>query len=148
MDGLDKQILDCLIENGRMTVSEVSQRVSLSIPAVSERIRKLEQSGVVDKYSVILNPVKMGNHLTAIMLVSMERPRYNEGFVSHITSEPEVMECHYMAGDFDYVLKIVTIGTESLEKLLNRIKSVPGVQKTRTTVVLSTVKKGVTVKPQ
>ncbi len=147
MDGLDKQILECLIENGRMTASEISKRVSLSIPAVSERIRKLEQSGVVDKYSVILNPAKMGNHLTAIMLVSMERPRYNEGFVTHVALEPEVMECHYLAGDFDYVLKIVTADTETLEKLLNRIKSVPGVQKTRTNVVLSTVKKGVTVLP-
>lgn len=147
MDGLDRQILGCLIENGRMTASEIAQRVSLSIPAVSERIRKLEQNGVVEKYSVILNPAKMGSHLMAIMLVSMERPRYNEGFVTHVAAEPEVMECHYLAGDFDYVLKIVTAGTETLEKLLNRIKSVPGVQKTRTNVVLSTVKKGVTVMP-
>ncbi len=147
MDIIDKQILNCLIENGRMTVSEVSQRVNLSIPAVSERIRKLEQSGTVDQYSAILNPMKMGKHLTSIMMVSLERPKYNDGFIKQILSEPDVLECHYLTGDFDYILKITTEGTDTLEKLLNRIKSVQGVQKTRTTVVLSTVKQGVTVLP-
>ncbi len=147
MDGLDRQILGCLLENGRMTASEIAQRVKLSVPAVSERIRKLEQSGVVAKYTALLDPVRMDRHLTAIMMVSMDRPRYNEGFTNHVLSEPDVLECHYLAGDFDYALKIVTQGTESLEKLLNRLKSVPGVQKTRTTVALSTVKHGATVLP-
>jgi len=147
MDSIDRQILNCLIENGRMTVSEVSQRVNLSVPAVSERIRKLEQSETVGRYSAILNPSKMGKHLTAIMLVSLERPRYNEGFTKQVLAEADVLECHYLTGDFDYILKIVTEGTDTLEKLLNRIKSVQGVQKTRTTVVLSTIKQGVTVLP-
>ena len=147
MDGVDRQILGCLIENGRMTASEIAQRVKLSIPAVSERIRKLEQGGIVSKYTALLDPGKMDRSLTAIIMVSMERPRYNEGFTSHVLSEPDVLECHYLAGDFDYALKIATQGTETLEKLLNRLKSVPGVQKTRTTVVLSTVKQGATVLP-
>ncbi len=147
MDGVDRQILGCLIENGRMTASEIAQRVRLSIPAVSERIRKLEQGGIVSKYTALLDPGKMDRSLTAIIMVSMERPRYNEGFTSHVLSEPDVLECHYLAGDFDYALKIATQGTETLEKLLNRLKSVPGVQKTRTTVVLSTVKQGATVLP-
>ena len=147
MDALDREILGCLIENGRMTVSEVSQRVKLSIPAVSERIRKLEQSGVVGKYTAILDPVRMDRRLTAIMMVSMERPKYNEGFTSQVLAEPDVLECHYLAGDFDYSLKIVTQDTSSLEKLLNRLKSIPGVQKTRTTVVLSSIKTCATVLP-
>lgn len=147
MDELDKGILTCLIENGRMTVSEVARRVNLSVPAISERIRKLEQNGVISGYSAILDPESLGRSLTAIMLVSLERPRYTDGFVKQIRNEPEVLECHYLAGDFDYSLKIVTAGTESLEKLLTRIKSVQGVQKTRTSVVLSTVKSGVTVLP-
>lgn len=147
MDNLDRQILGCLIENGRMTASEISQRVKLSIPAVSERIRKLEQGGIISGYTALLDPRKMDRHLTAIMMVSMERPRYSEGFTTRVQSEPDVLECHYLAGDFDYSLKIVTQGTESLERLLNRIKSVPGVQKTRTTVVLSSVKLAATVQP-
>lgn len=147
MDHLDNRILNCLIENARMTASEISNRINLSVPAVSERIRKLENNGLIDHYSAILSAEKMGRNLTAIMLVSLERPRYNEGFVAHVVSEPDIIECHYLTGDFDYVLKIVTEGTGSLEKLLNRIKGVQGVQKTRTTVVLSTVKSGVTVVP-
>ncbi len=147
MDALDREILGCLIENGRMSASEVSQRVKLSIPAVSERICKLEHSGVVGKYTAILDPVLMDRRLTAIAMVGMERPKYNEGFTSHVLAEPDVLECHYLAGDFDYALKIVTQDTASLEKLLNRLKSVPGVQKTRTTVVLSSIKTCATVLP-
>ena len=130
-----------------MTASEIGQRVCLSVPAVSERIRKLEGTGIITGYTALLDPVKMDRHLTAIMMVGMERPRFNEGFTNHVQSEADVLECHYLTGDFDYALKIVTQGTESLEQLLNRLKSVPGVQKTRTTVVLSTTKLGATVQP-
>lgn len=147
MDELNRQILGFLTENGRMTASDIAQRVNLSVPAVGERIRKLESQGFIRGYTALLDPDKMDRHLTAIMMVGMERPRYNEGFVKQIMSERDVLECHYLTGDFDYALKIVTCDTQSLEQLLNRLKSVPGVQKTRTTVVLSTIKNRATVQP-
>ncbi len=147
MDDLNRHILGCLTENGRMTASDIAQRVNLSVPAVSERIRKLESQGCISGYTALLVPEKLDRHLTAIMMVGMERPRYNEGFSRQILSEKDVLECHYLTGDFDYALKIVTRDTQSLEQLLNRLKSVPGVQKTRTTVVLSTIKNLATVQP-
>jgi Lrp/AsnC family leucine-responsive transcriptional regulator len=140
MDDIDTKIVRLLCENARMTVSEISSNINLSIPAVSERIKKIEASGIIKQYTAIIDPRLVGKNLTAIMSISLERPRYTEKFVEFVKGEKEILECNYIAGDFDYMLKIVTEGTYTLESLLNRIKSVPGVQKTRTIVVLSNVK--------
>jgi Lrp/AsnC family leucine-responsive transcriptional regulator len=89
----------------------------------------------------------MGKNLTAIMLVSLERPKYTEKFVEFVQGQNEILECHYLAGDYDYSLKIITESTYTLEQLLNKIKSVQGVQKTKTTVALSTVKHNFSITP-
>ncbi|MHB8062376.1 MAG: Lrp/AsnC family transcriptional regulator, partial [Ruminiclostridium sp.] len=122
------------------TASKISKDVKLSIPALSERLKKLEASGVIQQYTTILNPRKLQKDLTAMMFISLERPKYTEKFMEFVQGENEILECHYLAGDFDYILKIITENTFTLESLLNKIKSVQGVQKTKTIVVLSTVK--------
>lgn len=140
MDKIDTTILKLLQKNARITASEISKDVKLSIPALSERLKKLEASGVIQQYTTILNPRKLKKDLTAMMFISLERPKYTEKFMEFVQGENEILECHYLAGDFDYILKIITENTFTLESLLNKIKSVQGVQKTRTIVVLSTVK--------
>lgn len=140
MDKIDTAILKLLQKNSRITASEISKDVKLSIPALSERLKKLEASGVIQQYTTILNPRKLKKDLTAMMFISLERPKYTEKFMEFVQGEDEILECHYLAGDFDYILKIITENTFTLESLLNKIKSVQGVQKTRTVVVLSTVK--------
>lgn len=145
MDNIDIKILKLLENNARMTASEISCIVNLSIPACSERMKKLEASGVIKQYTTIIDNRYLKKTLTAMMFVSLERPRFTDKFVEAVKSEGDVLECHYLAGDFDYLLKIVTENTDTLERLLNRIKSVQGVQKTRTTVVLSTVKNNYSV---
>lgn len=147
MDNIDIQILKLLRQNARMTVSEISGLINLSVPAVSERIKKLESSGVIEKYATILNPGRFRKELTAIMFITLERPKFTEKFVEFVQGEEEILECHYLAGDFDYALKIITENTGTLEQLLNRIKSAQGVIKTRTIVVLSTVKNNHSVVP-
>ena len=82
------------------------------------------------------------------MFVSLEIPKFNDKFTEFVSAENEILECYYLAGDFDYALKIVTASTATLEALLHRIKSVPGIQKTRTLVVLSTVKNKFSVSPE
>ncbi len=147
MDGLDIKILKLLQENARMTVSEMAGRINLSVPAVSDRLKKLEASGIIAKYVAIVNPEHFRKELTAIMFISLERPKFTEQFVQFVQGEDEILECHYVAGDFDYALKIVTHSAATLERLLNRIKSVPGIQKTRTVMVLSTVKNNHSIVP-
>ncbi len=147
MDLLDIQILKYLQENARMTVSEIAGRINLSVPAVSDRLRKMEAAGVIAQYTAIIDPAHFQKELTALMFISLERPKFTGQFVEFVQAEAEILECHYLAGDFDYALKIITHSSTTLERLLNRIKSVPGVQKTRTIVVLSTVKNNHSITP-
>jgi Lrp/AsnC family leucine-responsive transcriptional regulator len=147
MDGIDAKIIRLLQKNARITASDIGAQINLSVPAVSDRLKKLESTGVIERYTAIVNPASLGKNLAAIMFVSLERPKFNDKFAEFVSGEEEILECHYLAGDFDYSLKIVTEGTATLEALLNRIKSVPGIQKTRTLVVLSTIKNRYSVSP-
>lgn len=148
MDSLDIRIVKLLQKNARITASEIGNEVNLSVPAVSERLKKLEASGIILQYTAIVDPAHLKKDLTAIMFVSLERPKFTDRFMEFVKGEEEILECHYLAGDFDYSLKIITENTATLEALLNRIKSLQGVQKTRTIVVLSTVKNNYSVSPE
>ena len=109
-------------------------------PELFERIKKLENSGVIEGYTTVINQNAVGRELMAFMYVSLEHPKYNEGFVKQINENSSVVECHYIAGDFDFILKVVTKSGKSLEEFLNFVKSIGGVSLTRTSVVLSTNK--------
>ncbi len=140
MDKIDVKILRVLQNNARITVSEMSSIVNLSISAVSERLKKLEVSGIIEQYTTIINPSFLNKKLTAIMFIALEKPKYTDNFTSLVLEEEEILDCFYLAGDFDYMLKIITEDTYTLEQLLNRIKGIHGISKTKTIVALSTVK--------
>lgn len=140
MDSIDRQIIRLLQKNARSSISEISAQVNLSIPATSDRIRKIESAGIITQYTAIVNPSAVNRKLTALMFISLEKPRFSDQFVSFVNTQDEILECHYLTGDFDYLMKIVTESTETLEALLRRVKSIPGVQKTQTIVTLCTVK--------
>lgn len=147
MDALDIKILKLLKNNARITASEISNNINLSVPAVSDRLRKLDASGVIEKYTVIINAKKLNRNLTVIMFISLESPKYIDNFLDAIQKDDEIIECHYLAGDYDYALKITTENTETLQNILNKIKSMNGVVKTKTTVTLSTIKNSYSVMP-
>lgn len=147
MDDIDVKILKLLQKNARSTISDLSSAVGMSMPAVSERLKKLELSGIIRQYCAILNPQLLNKQLMALMFVSLEHPHFNDSFAEFVKQENEVHECYYIAGDYDYFLKIITASTLSLEQLLNKIKTLPGIQKTKTTVVLSTVAERPSVTP-
>lgn len=140
MDVIDVKIINTLINNSRCNASEISDIVGLSVSAVIERIKKLETSGIIKKYTVILDNAILGKDVSALIMVSLDHPKYNEGFIKAMTENEYISECHYLAGDFDYQLKISTFNTKRLERLLNDIKSIPGVSKTKTMIILSTLK--------
>jgi Lrp/AsnC family leucine-responsive transcriptional regulator len=147
MDTIDNNILKILQENARISNSEISSKINLSLSATGERIKKLENSGVIKQYTAILDNESLGRDLMAVMNVSLERPQFTEKFMNFIEKEEEILECLYTAGGYDYIIKIVTKNTYTLEKLLTRIKSVEGVLKTNTNVVLSTPKYHYSVEP-
>ncbi len=140
MDNLDYKILEALKDNARENATNIGAKINLSTSAVIERIKKLENSGVIEGYTTVINQNAVGRELMAFMYVSLEHPKYNEGFVKQINENSSVVECHYIAGDFDFILKVVTKSGKSLEEFLNFVKSIGGVSLTRTSVVLSTNK--------
>ncbi len=146
MDALDLKILGCLKENARANATEIGSRINLSTSAVIERIRKMETSGLIRQYTVLLDP-RMDNALTAFIYVRLDHPKYYEGFVDAVNAHSFIAECYYIAGDFDFILRVVTVRGVTLERVLNDIKSIPGVSLTRTNVVLSTNKREVCTLP-
>lgn len=140
MDSIDIKILNCLHENARMSSSMIGERINLSVSAVIERIKKLEQSGIIKGYPVILNSEAIGKETAAFVFVSLEHPRYNDLFVELIHKNSEITECHMITGDFDFIVKVMTHSTKSLERILVGIKRIKGVSLTRTLVVLRSVK--------
>lgn len=148
MDAIDVKILECLQENSRINASLIGEKINMSVSAVIERIKKLESSGIIKQYTAILNSKLLGKDTTAFISVRLEHPKYNDNFMESVKKLPEIIECYYLTGDFDYILKVITASTETLAQILNEIKSIRGVSLTKTVVVLSTVKSGVSCSPE
>ena len=148
MDKNYLNIFKCLKDNSRQTASMISQTINLSVSAVIERIRKMEQKGMIQRYTVILDEKQLGNDLTVFISIRLEHPKYGEAFAKEVTQHPNVAECYYIAGDVDYLLKVVTNSSYSLETVHQDIKQMAGVSWTKTLYVLSTVKNDISVLPQ
>jgi len=140
MDALDKKILDRLARDARCRASALSQEVNLSVSAVIERIRKLEDSGIIRGYTTVLDQKRLGNDISAWMEVCLEHPRHYDAFVARVQSDPHILTCHYLTGDYDFILRIVAQSSEALEAVHSEIKGIPGVSSTKTHFELKAVK--------
>ncbi len=141
MDAIDLKVLQHLMTQGRITWSELAGLLQLSAPAAADRVRRLEERGVIQGYAALVNPDAVGCGLTAFVAVTLQHPQYRGDFVQKIKDLPEVMECHHITGDDDYLLKIRCRNTRDLERIISdEIKGIMGILRTRTTVVLSTIK--------
>ncbi len=114
----------------------------MSTPAVMERVKKLEASGVIRGYQALIDGKKVGKDITAFIGVSIGNQRDMDRFANQMTRYPDVLECHHVTGDESFILKVKAANTGALEKLLGEIRSVEGVTRTVTKVVLSTAKEG------
>lgn len=148
MDATDHKILACLKANARENATDIGAKINLSTSAVIERIRKLENSGLIQQYTTIIDQKKLGRDLIAFIYVGLEHPKFYENFVEVVNANNSITECYYIAGDFDFVLKVLTGTRTTLEETLNSIKSIAGVSLTRTSVVLSTNKCEVSLLPE
>lgn len=140
LDELDILILNTLQTNGRIKRSELAELVGLSLPAASDRLRKLEERGYILGYAAILDPAKFGKDITAFVHVSVDTSLHYDNFLKHVQKSPEILECHAITGEGSHLLKIRTGNTAALERVLSQIQSWKEVQRTRTSVVLSTTK--------
>lgn len=141
MDDLDNKILAALMVDGRSTWSDLATRFRVSPPAISERVRRLEKQGVIQGYGVVVDPGALGYDITAFVAVVLEHPTYRQGFLDYVQAMAAVQECHHVAGDGDYLLKVRCGKMADLERILSEdIKSLPGILQTKTSIALSTVK--------
>jgi Lrp/AsnC family leucine-responsive transcriptional regulator len=140
LDETDVLILKHLQENGRAQRNKLAEIVGLSVPSVSERMRKLEERNLIEGYHAVLNAKLFNLDITGFIFVEVDGSANYPGFVNNVVKEPEVLECHSITGDGSHILKIRTKNTETLEKLLSRLQSWDGVKKTRSNLVLTTYK--------
>ena len=141
MDDTDRKIIAVLQEDAHTTQASIARQVGLSQPSVADRIRKLEESGVITGYLARIDHRKLGLDVTAFIGIHIEHPRYFDKFAGAVTEMEEVLECHRVAGEESYLLKVRTESTASLDHLLvKRLRTIPGVTRTHTTIVLASVK--------
>jgi Lrp/AsnC family transcriptional regulator, leucine-responsive regulatory protein len=146
MDTLDKKALHLLMRQGRATWSDLGQLLGLSAPSAADRVRKLEEAKVITGYAALLDPAALGYPLTAFIFVTLASQRNRAAFLRAIVKMDQVSECHHVAGEDDYLLKVRCRTPADLDHLLAaELKDKLGVARTRTTIVLTTAKESVQV---
>ena len=137
LDDLDKKILSILQKNARNSVSSIAEKINLSVPATSDRIKKLEDLDIIKGYKAIINAQKIGLDLSALITIVSESSSNYEQIVKHANQMNEIIECFATTGRGSHILIIQTQNTQSLEKLLRKIQSWPNVIRTETQIILS-----------
>ncbi|MCU7246907.1 Lrp/AsnC family transcriptional regulator [Pseudomonas koreensis] len=134
MDEIDWKILGNLQSNGRMTYTELARQVHLSVPAVTERVRRLEEVGVIEGYAARVNLAAAGYPVAALIAMTVPQPAKAK-FLDLLRSIPEILECDHVTGADSYVMRLVATSMSDLERLIERINLYG---ETRTSIVMST----------
>ena len=140
LDQVDRDILAMLQQDGRASASYIAQEIGMSIPAVTARIKKLQESGVIMGFTALLDHRKMGRDVSAFITVISESSAHYSDVVLQANKTPEIVQCFTTTGNGSHVLLAVTENTTSLEKLLRIIQGWPGVMRTETQMILSSYK--------
>lgn len=140
IDDIDLAILEGLQRRARTKRGELAEATGLSIPTISERMKKLEDAGIVRAYLTAVDYRALGYDVSAFIAVTVESSKHYKAFLGRVESEDEVLECHAVTGKGTHLLKVRTRNTAALEKLLSRIQSWEGVSQTVTNLVLSSPK--------
>jgi Lrp/AsnC family leucine-responsive transcriptional regulator len=143
LDALDRRILKILQEDGRVTTVDLADRIGLSPTATSERVKRLFRERFVTGFRAMLDPVKLGRGLLVFVEVGLDKttPDVFERFAEAVKRSPEVLECHMVAGGFDYLVKTRVADMAAYRHFLGEILlSLPGVKETRTYAVMEEVK--------
>jgi len=143
IDKIDCQLLEILQENGRATIKELAEQLGLSSTPVFERVKKLEKSGIIDHYAAVLNADKIGKKLFAYAHISLKdhSKELVQQFTNQITKIPQVLECHYVTGDSDFILKILLNDMEKYrEFMMDQLFDMSNIAKVESFLSLSVLK--------
>ena len=144
LDAIDRLILTELQQDGRLSNQDLALRVHLSPSACLRRVKLLEESGVIDRYVALLNPKRVGRYGTSYTIVNLEstQAQQQEAFEQAVRDTPEILDCFYVAGANDYLLRFAFRDAEDLERLHTEVlPRLPGVLRSNSMLVLRTVKK-------
>jgi len=140
MDKVDLTIIKALQESGRTKRKVIAEKTGLSLPAISERLKKLEDEGIIKEYNAVIDPRKLGFDVTAFVVVTIDSSRHFKSFLDHVNKTEQIIECHAITGEGTHLIKVRAQDTQALEKLLSKIQSWQGVERTISRVVLSSPK--------
>jgi len=143
LDTVDISILEILQMDARISNAELARRVHLSPPATLARVQRLEKSGYIKQYAALVDRTQAGYDMLCFVNVSLQLHEIENvtGFHEAVQGMPEVLECHHVTGDYDYLLKVVAHNTRDLENfLVNRLTPIPGIARIHTSLVLNEVK--------
>lgn len=143
LDEVDRAILEALQDDGRLSNVDLARRVHLSPPATHARLRRLEKDGYIRQYAAIVDRERAGFDLLCFIQVSIQlhQPDQVEQFRVAVRAMPEVLECHHITGEYDYLLKAALRNRKDLERfVVDRLTPMPGIARIHTSLVLSEVK--------
>ena len=138
LDVADRTLLDAIQNDCKQSLAELGAQVGLSAPSVLERMRKLEEAGLVRGYHAHLDARRLGLDIGAFIGVGIDHPKRIAAFEKELAQIPDVLECHHVTGRHTLMLKVRTENTESLHRLIQQLRELPGVARTETMIVLAT----------
>lgn len=144
LDAIDRQILQELQSDGRLSNVDLAERVHLSPSACLRRVKALEESGVIDRYVALLNAKALGQHGTCFSIINLQtmNDKVLSAFEQAVRDQPEVLDCFYVAGSNDYLIRFSYRDAEDLERFHTQVlMRLPGVERSNSMLVLRTVKK-------
>jgi Lrp/AsnC family transcriptional regulator, leucine-responsive regulatory protein len=153
IDEIDRQIITLLQEDARLSNAALADRVGLTSSTVHERVKKMERKGIIKGYMAVVDPALLGKTITAFirLTVGVTTQGYIEsknGIMEVCLSEPDILECHGVAGEDCYILKARVANPQELERLIERIRMKSQVARTITSIVLSTFKETTAIEPE
>ena len=134
MDVTDHKIIDILQKDGRISMKDLGKIVGLTSPAVSERVRRLEEAGIIEGYKAVVNPDALGKVIKAFIHISLPSNKYHE-LIAEARKDSRIVECHHITGDDCSLLKVIVKDMYELEEVIDSIKKIGS---TRTSIILST----------
>lgn len=136
LDAIDKEIIYLLMDNAKTSLAHISSHVGISTTAVHQRIKKLEQAGVIENSISFLNPRKVGYKVTSYMGVYLDQPSHYNEIIKSLEQINEVVEAHYTTGNYTVFLKVLAKDNDHLMEILSKIQKLKGVMRTETFISL------------
>ena len=135
LDETDRKIIEILQEDGRISMKDLGKLIGLTSPAVSERIKRLENCGIISGYKAVINPDALGRNIKAFIHISLPGSQSYAEFLENAKNDPRIVECHHITGDDCSLLKVLVSDMQELESVIDSIKKIGS---TKTSVILST----------